>query len=147
MQVFAYGEPHRKELQTRVIQGWKWTGRTGPSWGQTNLPASSRVYTGCLWSCSQNAVPPTAQAPMPHTSLADSPSVKCPTSGEEFQNGIKLCKKKVWITKATEKLIENFLVRAAINRDTRGFILSEGSSCLRKSCCCSSLKRFTFEHC
>lgn len=23
MQVFAYGEPHRKELQTRVIQGWK----------------------------------------------------------------------------------------------------------------------------
>lgn len=45
-------------------------------------------------SCSQNAVPPTAQAPIPHTSPADSPSVKCPTSGEEFQNGIKLCKKE-----------------------------------------------------
>lgn len=31
-------------------------------------------------------------------------------------------------------------------RDTRGFMFSEYFSCFRKCCCCSSLKRFTFEH-
>lgn len=147
MAVLAHCEPYRKELQTRAVQEWKSTGRTGPSWGQTNLPASRWVYTGCLWCCSQNAVPPTAQAPVPLTSLADNPSGKCPTSGGESQKGIKLCKKKVWITKATEKLGENGLLRASVYRDTRGSMFSEDSSCLRKCCCCSSLKRFTFWHC
>lgn len=64
---------------------------------------------------------------MPLTSLADSPSVKCPTSGEEFQNGIKLCK-KVWITKATEELIENGWLKDAIYKDIRRLV-----SCFQKT--------------
>lgn len=30
--------------------------------------------------------------------------------------------------------------------ETRGCVSSEDSSCLRKHCCCKSLKRFTFQH-
>lgn len=134
--------PYRGELRTVVVGGLKRAARSFWSQLQVGFALLSPVVLMAFPEHSTTHSPSTS--PQHSPALLTPPQLNALPMARNSRRTSLNCKKKFWTTKAPGKFMENSLLRATKHKDTRGHMFSQDSSCLRKCCYCSSLKRFTF---